>query len=92
MYGIHTKVYKVLLQHAGLLMFDFLFQSGANGVFGVSAVRVVVKVSDIEGESVSRVTTALVAPRRRRLATSTSLVVRMVNSKLCMVHKYVTRA
>ena len=70
-------------------MLDFQFQSGANGVFGVSAVRVVVKVSDIEGESVSRVTTALVAPRRRSLATSTSLVVRTctINYKACMVDR-----
>jgi hypothetical protein len=47
-----------------------------SGAFGVSAVRAVMKVLDIAGESVSQASTALVLRRRRSHATSTPLVVR----------------
>ena len=57
------------------LLNALLLQNGENGAFGVSAVRAVMEVLDIDGESVSQVCTALVVQRRRSLATSTSLVV-----------------
>ena len=57
-----------------------LLQNGGNGALGVSAVRAVMEVLDIVGESVSQVCTALVVQRRRSLATSTSLVVRKSSS------------
>ena len=64
-YSVHMWLLKALL-----------LQNGGNGAFGVSAVRAVMEVLDIAGESVSQVYTALVVQRRRSLATSTSLVVR----------------
>ena len=54
-----------------------LLQNGVNGAFGVSAVRAVMEVLDIAGESVSQISTAALVMRRMKShAMSTLLVVR----------------